>query len=370
MSVHEPYRQRPYYGLALDPIHVGTGGYRLGEVDLTIVRDPGSNLPKIPGSSLAGAARAYTAMSSPEKYRRQDDRQKKPAFNTETRTLDEPGATKQGEEKKKTYISCAGKGGTDGSEHCGKIDCPVCVTYGFTIGPQNRSFHGMAQFYDAQILFFPVHTMVGPVWVTSPQVLADAGYILPKEQALPPHQVRTAKPDLVPEPAEEDRRWGLNLGWLFLNVAGADLAVDVLWKGLHLPDSLSRLKSRLVLVPDELFSLVVNSNLEVRTSVSIDPATGAAEEGALFTYEALPRGTVLRFPVVYHDLHHYVFPEWDGKKVTPTPFPDEQDFGWVEDNVVAGLRLMEYLGVGGMSTRGFGRLRIVNLPPKATGGEK
>ena len=49
---------------------------------------------------------------------------------------------------------------------------------------------------------------------------------------------------------------------------------------------------RLVLVDDGLFCQIVNSNLEVRTSVSIDPITGAAKEGALFTYEALPRASL------------------------------------------------------------------------------
>ena len=50
-------------GIALDPIHVGTGGSRLGRVDNTIVRDPVTRIPKIPGSSLAGVMRAYTAMA-------------------------------------------------------------------------------------------------------------------------------------------------------------------------------------------------------------------------------------------------------------------------------------------------------------------
>jgi len=57
-----------YYALALDPIHVGTGGMRLGRVDLSIVREPGTNIPKIPGTSLAGAARAYAAMQK-NRYR-------------------------------------------------------------------------------------------------------------------------------------------------------------------------------------------------------------------------------------------------------------------------------------------------------------
>ncbi len=347
MNIQEPYPIRVYHCLALDPIHVGTGGGRLGQVDLTIVREPGTNLPKVPGSSLAGSARAYTAMAT-ERYRRST-----PMVG---------------------YVSCAGKGGAEGAEHCGEMDCSVCVTYGFTIGPQNRSFHGLAQFYDAQILFFPVHSMVGPVWVTSAGVLADADYKVQDELKVTGHKGRTV-PSLVPKPRAEGRRWGLNLGWLFLDVEGDNLDVETIWTGLKLPDTLARIKNRLVLVSDDLFSLVVNSNLEVRTSVSINPDTGAAEEGALFTYEALPRGTVLRFPVVYHNPQHYVFPVWaekkDGKgEVKPTPFPSDRGAAWVEEQVVAGLRLMKYLGVGGMGTRGFGRLHILNLPPeKAEGGQ-
>lgn len=350
MSEHSPYHQQTYYALALDPIHVGTGGYRLGEVDLTIIREPGTNLPKIPGSSLEGTARAYTAMSVPGKYSRE---------NPET------GA------QKSKYVSCAGKGGDDGTGHCGEIDCPVCVTYGFTIGPQSRSFHGMAQFYDAQLLFFPVHSMVGPVWVTSPMALAGAGYT---DAQIEDDKIRTS-PKLVQK--QDNQRWGLNLGWLYLDIEADGLKTDNIWKRLNLPaGELDRIKGRLVLVSDKLFSAIVDSNLEVRTSVSIDPTTGAAEDGALFTYEAIPRGTVLHFPVVCHNPQHYTFPKWvkgenDSKdKIVPTSFGDKMTPQWVEAQVVKGLRLMEHLGVGGMNTRGFGRMRVLGLPAvQPQGGE-
>jgi len=32
------YEQKIYFAMALDPIHIGTGGYRLGRVDNTIVK--------------------------------------------------------------------------------------------------------------------------------------------------------------------------------------------------------------------------------------------------------------------------------------------------------------------------------------------
>jgi len=189
---------RTYYALALDPIHVGTGGYRLGQVDLTILREPGTNVPKIPGSSLAGAARAYTARRY-KRYRRYD-------------------ANDQ------TYVSCAGKGGEDGSGHCGEMDCPVCVSYGFTIGPQSRSFHGMAQFYDAQVLFFPVYSALGPVWVTSAGALAAAGYDLPDAQRADGERVRAA-PGLIPSDAG---RRAINLGWLYLDAEDEDLDCEAI----------------------------------------------------------------------------------------------------------------------------------------------
>ena len=36
---------------ALDPTHIGAGGYRMGRVDLTSVRDAHDQLPYIPGAS-------------------------------------------------------------------------------------------------------------------------------------------------------------------------------------------------------------------------------------------------------------------------------------------------------------------------------
>src|SRR5436305_7205059 len=56
------YTQQRYLFMTIDPVHIGAGGYRLGRVDMTIAREPGTNLPKIPGTSIAGATRSYAAM--------------------------------------------------------------------------------------------------------------------------------------------------------------------------------------------------------------------------------------------------------------------------------------------------------------------
>ena len=290
---NKPYEPLRYFALALDPIHVGTGGMRLGRVDMSIVREPGTNLPKIPGTSFSGAARTYAAMQEEGKF---------------------PG--------------CAGKDG-----HCGDPHCPICVTFGFA-GTQNGSFQGLAQFSDARLLFFPVHSLAGPVWVTCPQALKDLG-ITPDEPA--DGQVRVAK--------DVQQSGRLNLGWLMLEVAGNDFAPQV----SNVPQEILK---HAVLVSDKMFGHIVNDNLEVRTSVSIDPQTGAAAEGALFTYEALPRASVLYFEVVVSDPKFYRI---NGQ------IPLNGDIAKAKKAVSDGLTLFASLGVGGMNTRGMGRLRVLNL---------
>ena len=355
----------------LDPLHVGTGGNRLGRVDNSIVREPGTKLPKIPGTALHGAIRQYAA------YR-----------------YGKPRCAGQGQASK----------GREG--HCGRPTCPICYTFGAISGEQ--SFSGVVNISDARILLFPVYSMVGPVWVTSPTALQDAG--------LGNHQ-------MVPDKA----RWGgsgsdelptdkpLNLGWLMVEREGRLPSLS--WSdGNNIPE---QVKKRTVLVSDKLFSQIVNSNLEVRTSVSINPETGAAEDGALFTYEAIPRATILWFDVIVDDFRG-AFPSknmWSDicqelEKNLPDELPDSpvksekilHELGYIpkrpscdneghdedckkkvikywkqvkdahkmcknvlqmlewntpSDVVSLGLEWAAHLGIGGMGTRGFGRIKQV-----------
>ena len=98
-----------------------------------------------------------------------------------------------------------------------------------------------------------------------------------------------------------------------------------------------------------LFSHVVNNNLEVRTSTAISPITGASVEGALFTYEAIPRATISWCDLVYKRPADFLL---DGT-------PVEGEIAWVQEQVDKGLRYTEYLGVGGMTNRRMGRLRAL-----------
>ncbi len=365
---HDPKTYR-YFLLTLDPVHIGTGGTRLGRVDLSIVREPGTRLPKIPGSSLHGAVRAYAA-----------HRYGKP--------------------------QCAGQG----KEHCGQPTCPICYTFGYARDKEGGRA-GVVAISDARILLFPVYSMVGPVWVTSPGVLYDAGF-RPKENDKARFEVDKNEEGKAKWPRTLSVQDHLNLGWLMVerDKNGSEWKPEDIFKE-EIPEPI---RNRVALVSDKFFSQIVNSNLEVRTSVAINPETGAAEEGALFTYEAIPRATVLWMDVVVSD-YRGEFPnetrlqrwkvdlegtdeqakkdllrKWgllkkDGsleesvqkaREWLQAEQMDQNGENWrwkkpemkiVQQSPVgivqAGLEWAEYLGVGGMGTRGFGRIRLVQCEP-------
>ena len=292
-------------GLAVDPIHVGTGGYRLGRVDNTIVRDPVTRIPKIPGSSLAGVHRAYAAMALEDERVNEDERH--------------------------YYPSDAGQGSAD-NDGSG----PINAVFG------HRNFAGLAAFSDAQVVLFPVASREGPLWVTSPSALRFIGANATIDDA----QQLTAR--------RGGKKGPINLGWLQLEAES--------WSGLHVvsaalktfgvPEDLYKnlnVVERIILVSDKLLGHVVNSNLEVRTSVAINPATGAAEDGALFTYEAIPRGTVLSWDVTCRDPRHFK----EGRDASKVASAVQ-----VHEVVAKAHPLLAALGIGGMSTRGMGRLEV------------
>ncbi len=301
-------------GLAIDPIHVGTGGMRLGRVDNTIVRDPVTRVPKIPGSSLAGVYRAYAAMAM-EGERTQ----------AAGGTAPSPGGSGGNQRTTPYYPNCAGM------RECNQTNCAICGVFGTT------KHAGLAAFSDADLVLFPVATMHGPRWVTSPLALERAGIHM--------HRVADAEKAYVKSNAPTS----INLGWLRLPCEQkSDLAVR---SGLHLQNGTPCTDDQIVLISDKLFAHVVNSNLEVRTSVAINPETGAADEGKLFTYEALPRGTVLVWDITCRDPRHF-------QRTLQNASGDASVT--VLDVVRKAEPFFEALGVGGMGTRGMGRLKVLS----------
>ncbi len=304
---HKLYTQQRYLFMALDPVHIGTGQSQLGRVDNTIVREPGTNIPKIPGTSLMGAARHYASM----KYGK---------------------------------LEAAGQHKTlKGKNH---EKCPIIYTFG-TYTETEGGQQGKISISDAQILLFPVNSIAGPLWVSTKEILETAGFSIQDTVEIFDENVFTSVN------WEKDT---LNLGWLSLKaITGLNVVPPHTIKE---KDEWNSIASRLSIVSPKLFSQIVNSNLEVRTSVAIKPETGTAEDKALFTYEAIPRTTWLFFDVVQDDYKNE-FPPTEKQYKDGDNEGDSLGEVWNSpiDVLNAGFHLIEYLGIGGMVTRGFGRMK-------------
>lgn len=372
------------YALSTDPIYIGTGGYTIGRVDNTIVRDPITKIPKIPGSSVAGTWRYYTILdlhgffmknfNELNEILNQDNIAKgkdvrELVNRLADKELDEIGENKKEFDNRKekfqeyskklikdlkkveewklywgnliSSIKCAGQDDkpntdiedTDYKElhdtgHCGH--CIVCKTFGFS--KNEKSQQGLAFFSDLNILFFPVSTRFGVRWITSPSILRSAG--LGKEIK----DIDLLKDEILLYDDKSEYKF-LNLGWLNFKVKGRNLKNKI-----NIPEKIDSIEiDKLVLVSDDIISQIINANLEVRTSVSINPLTGAAKEGALFTSEAIPRGTVFYGNVRIMD------------RLT-----EEEDLNSnsIKNALKESKKYYESFGIGGLVTRGFGRLKI------------
>lgn len=308
------YKQQRFIFMALDPVHIGTGQTRIGRVDNTIVRETGTNIPKIPGTSLMGAARSYSSLVYGKPEAAGQHLKLKP------------------EERKK---------------------CPIVYTFGTYNNGNNDAVagqQGKISISDAQILFFPVYSMAGPVWVSTSEILALADFQV--------NGLISSADDVL----HTSLKWSketLNLGWLHLKAKNGLIVKPP--GEIENKKEWESIKQRIVIVSIKLFSQIVNSNLEVRTSVAINPETGAAEDGALFTYEAIPRATWFWSDVVQDD-YTSEFPktkkqftargENSGKEL-PSEWNSPLDV------VKSGFEVMEFLGIGGMTTRGFGRVKCI-----------
>ena len=291
--MNDGLKPKKIYARALDPIHIGAGGYRLGRVDNTIVRDPATDIPKIPGTSIAGVVRAFAKIVKEEDNKLRD------------------------------------------------------VEIEKTFGTEDRK--GVLRFYDGQIILFPVSSIQGTVWITTKELIEYWCERIKDEKG--------EKIEIPEEMGNEayaikgiDTERPLNLGWLLLEDKKPENGQE-----LVLPSGMDKWVKRIVVVSEKLFSHIVNDNLEVRTSVRIDPETGTAEAGKLFTYEAIPRGTVLGFEIGIDN----ALAKQRGIN------PD------IVNDIIMGVSpYFKNLGTGGMGTRGFGRLELDKVKVEdSNGGE-
>ncbi len=343
--------EKAVYSMATDPIYIGTGGYTIGRVDNTIVRDPTTRIPKIPGSSVAGTWRYYVALelqsAFKDEYKKDLAKREEKKDNIKELFNNPKDWMKNFSGNRFARIKCAGQdeepqktldeSKSINTGHCGY--CIVCKAFGYS--KKDKSWQGMLFFSDLNIVFFPVYTRFGVRWITSEKILEEAGLLdnnskKEKDNSIEQHNIVFAQ-EKIEEGKTEDY---INLGWLNLPYKIENFSIK------KIPEIPIDIKDILI-VPDSLISHIINSNLEVRTSVSIDPITGAAKEGALFTSEAIPRGTVFYGKIRLFDRKYL-----DVKEDLP-----DAELIWkaLED----AKRYYKIFGIGGMTTRGFGRMKIL-----------
>ena len=345
------------FALATDPIYIGTGGYNIWRVDNTIVRDPITNVPKIPGSSLAGTWRYYVVLEALKDIKDKQptwDEIKNSLGSTIGEKLENYNWNNNRPDKWKGFvgnqimkITCAGQDNVPQEElakspyatnkegktgHCGH--CIVCKGFGFS--KKDISWQGMISFSDLNILFFPVFTYKGTKWITTASKLNEIGI---EEKAPSENKIKT----------KQGSEGHLNLGWLYLEVEREHGIESNKINNFDF-ENFKLTHEDIIIVPEDLFSHIVNSNLEVRTSVSIDPITGAAKEGALFTSEAIPRGTIF-----YGEIRIFNKKGFEDLENKLKPLPEAEE---LENALKDSKHFYETLGIGGMTTRGFGRLKI------------
>src|SRR5579883_2650390 len=154
-----PEMHRPLRHLArcLDPVHIGAGGYQLGRVDMTVVREPSTGIPKIPGTSLAGAIRAYAEIAKEEDASLPDIR----------------------------------------------------IVFG-DAGSEGRQ--GVLRFYDADVVLFPIISDQGTVWISTADRLKNWLYPTSESSKITPPTNDEKIVILKGLPNGKP----VNLGWLLL----------------------------------------------------------------------------------------------------------------------------------------------------------
>jgi CRISPR-associated protein Cmr4 len=319
-------------------------------VDNTIIRDNPTLLPLIPATSVKGVLRyaAFTVI-----------------VELLLGNRNSPNANSSCNEKKKqiidqAYFICDQLFGRINAGDSEKEE-PVVIKHSAINNAvlssdeinQNRepgdSIAGIIKPYDALPVLFPVPSSSGPVWITvfdkiRRWLLYEPGITEKevKEKVISILAVDGTLKLYYKEPDGKvisNKPRGIRLGWLYL----AQHEID----GIRLKEMpFSDVATNVSIVPDHIFSRLVNDNLDVRTSVKIDDLTGAAEAGALFTYESIPRLTVLEMELAYPNETITELFKQVGLSV------DGSDF------LHKCLNCLEVIGVGGYSNKGAGRIKL------------
>lgn len=241
---------RPYLLHALSPLHAGIG-QSVAAIDLPIARMKGTNLPFLPGSSIKGVLREERLPENPT-----------PEQTAQHNAVFGPPRDSVGED-----------------------------------GDNASLYQGALSVSDARLLLLPVRSFRRVfAYVTSPLLLRLAQRDVPALGMLKTPSFSKSDPAAQVPPGES---WVVHSdSKVYLEdqdlpaVATKDAGdfAQALAQALGLGDELAR---RFVIVDDETMGFLYETATQIDTRVSIDPETGVARDGQLWTEESLPAESVL-----------------------------------------------------------------------------
>ncbi len=241
-------KARVFHLQALTALHVGTG-QGVGVVDLPIARSKATHLPIVPGSGIKGVMR--DEFPKPENY--EGD------FNKLKTTLFGPWS----------------------------ID--------------ETSFAGSLMFSDANLLILPIRSFAGTVaYATCPFILKR--YARDLGIALPILSLKEIEAAVTSNTVLEVSNHKIALEDLDIDSNYTDGVDD--WSAMiaemlypesteNFDDWRNAFKDRFVILPDDIFSFLVDTATEIRTRIRIDRDTRMVQKGALWSEENLPTESVL-----------------------------------------------------------------------------
>ncbi|MCD6505419.1 hypothetical protein J7M22_02225 [Candidatus Poribacteria bacterium] len=213
---------------------------------------------------------------------------------------------------------------------CGRESCPICGPFGFW--KKGKETPGATEFSDMTPMFIPIDTPDGPVWCTSHaiiDVLTCAGLL-----------------------GEDDLQIRLPLDSLDVQSPMGDGILTLSWLPLRVAYSISPLKSsardkflnmgvprevldRVVFTSDKVLAHLIRDNPESYLIHLVDPQTNGITHRLAPLCGMIPQGTIMWFSVGYF--------RRDG----------------IIDVVEDGISHLEHIGVGGLTSREVGRIKLL-----------
>lgn len=298
-----------HLAIAIQPVHIGAGTARSGI--RTIARNDSDGLPVLPASSLKGCARALSHFEF-------------------------------------ALHGCDGKGRVCPQPH----RCASCSAFGYA--NVHDSTGSLVRFSSGELILAPWHADRGPMWLSTLTRLRDAGILAaPGDSDMPDIEAGRVLISGDLDTTHLLSRLAAQLNWTH---GARSLPAPRL--SPHIIHKLGDIGNRLIVLDEDSFAQLAKVYVNTSASIGVDSRSDTARRGALYSLEAVGKGAVFCFSVLYLDPSYRGVSSFiSDRGSTLVEFPPT--IMGLTAIVWAGLKRFEVFGIGGRRSRGFGRLRVL-----------